>query len=107
MRGYRPGCYFHFTYVLTFSLSHFFLLAYLRTYFLTQARGSALERAVGALRARGTAVLNAAISTGLSVLLLAFADSAIFTTFFWLLLGVVLVGLFHALLVLPSCLSLL
>jgi len=73
----------------------------------TEARGTAHERALAALRARGSAVLNAGVSSGLSVLLLAFGKSAIFTTFFWLLLGVVVVGLFHALLVLPACLSLL
>ena len=60
-----------------------------------------------ALRRRGLAVLNAGISTGLSVLLLAFGGSAIFTTFFWMLLGVVVIGLAHALLVLPAALALL
>ena len=55
----------------------------------------------------GAAVLHAGISTGLSVLLLAFGGSSIFTTFFWMLLGVVVVGLFHALLVLPAMLSIL
>jgi hypothetical protein len=95
---------------------------------------TAHERALTALRTRGSAVLNAGVSSGLSVLLLAFGQSAIFTTFFWcartaaelaspsrvhpqlsappppfhrLLLGVVVVGLFHALVVLPACLSLL
>ena len=72
-----------------------------------EAEGSAHERTLAALRTRGAAVLNSGISTGLSVLLLAFGNSAIFTTFFWMLLGVVVVGLSHALLVLPACLSLL
>ena len=72
-----------------------------------EASGPPFERSPVALRTRGAAVLNAGVSTGISVFLLAFGESAIFTTFFWLLLGVVVVGLFHALLVLPACLSLL
>lgn len=73
----------------------------------SDATGSATERTLSALRVRGAAVLHAGISTGLSVLLLAFGGSSIFTTFFWMLLGVVVVGLFHALLVLPAMLSIL
>ena len=41
------------------------------------------------------------------MLLLAWGGSVIFTTFFWMLVGVVVVGLYHALLVLPAALSLL
>ena len=73
----------------------------------SEARGSASQRVHAALRTRGLAVFNAGISTGLSVLLLAWGGSAIFTTFFWMLLGVVIVGLGHALLVVPAALSLL
>ena len=73
----------------------------------SEATGTSPERAIAALRIRGAAVLNGGLSTALSVGLLAFGNSAIFTTFFWLLLGVVAVGLSHALLVLPACLSLL
>ena len=58
-----------------------------------------------ALQERGFAVLHAGVSTFLSVMLLAFGDSAIFTTFFWMLVGTVVIGLSHALLVLPACLS--
>ena len=72
-----------------------------------EARGTPEERTRAALGSRGFAVLNSGVSTGLSVALLALGDSAIFTTFFWMLLGVVVIGLFHALLVLPLCLSLL
>ena len=77
------------------------------THAFAETRGDATERVMRALRARGLAVLNAGISTGLSVLLLAWGGSAIFTTFFWMLLGVVVIGLFHALLVLPAALTLL
>ena len=70
-------------------------------------RLTASQRTHIALKARGPAVLNAGLSTGLSVLLLAWGGSSIFTTFFWMLLGVVIIGLFHALLVLPTFLSLL
>jgi len=73
----------------------------------SEAHGTPHERVMTALRTRGAAVLNAGVSTGISVVLLAFGESAIFTTFFWLLLGVVVVGLYHALLVLPACLSML
>ena len=45
------------------------------------------------------------ISTGLSQMPLAFSQSAVFTTFFIMMTGMVLVGLFHALCVLPVCLS--
>ena len=72
-----------------------------------EARGTPEERTRAALGSRGFAVLNSGVSTGLSVALLALGESAIFTTFFWMLLGVVVIGLFHALLVLPLCLSLL
>jgi hypothetical protein len=72
-----------------------------------EARGTPEERTRTALGSRGFAVLNSGVSTGLSVVLLALGESAIFTTFFWMLLGVVVIGLFHALLVLPLCLCLL
>jgi hypothetical protein len=72
-----------------------------------EARGTPEERTRAALGSRGFAVLNSGVSTGLSVVLLALGESAIFTTFFWMLLGVVVIGLFHALLVLPLCLCLL
>jgi len=72
-----------------------------------EARGTPEERTRAALGSRGFAVLNSGVSTGLSVVLLALGKSAIFTTFFWMLLGVVVIGLFHALLVLPLCLCLL
>ena len=58
-----------------------------------------------ALQGRGLAVLHAGVSTGLSQLPLAFSQSAVFTTFFVMMTGMVLVGLFHALLVLPICCS--
>mmetsp|Transcript_64594 Transcript_64594/g.183347 ORF Transcript_64594/g.183347 Transcript_64594/m.183347 type:complete len:276 (-) Transcript_64594:14-841(-) len=71
------------------------------------ARGTSSERALAALRRRGAAVANGGCSTGLSQIFLAFGKSLVFTTFFKMMVGVVLVGLCHALLVLPCCLSLL
>eukprot|EP00437_Effrenium_voratum_P049312 CAMPEP_0181519284 /NCGR_PEP_ID=MMETSP1110-20121109/65706_1 /TAXON_ID=174948 /ORGANISM="Symbiodinium sp., Strain CCMP421" /LENGTH=1087 /DNA_ID=CAMNT_0023649719 /DNA_START=30 /DNA_END=3294 /DNA_ORIENTATION=+ len=67
--------------------------------------GSSKSRALAALQGRGPAVLHAGISTGLSQMPLAFSQSAVFTTFFIMMTGMVLVGLFHALCVLPVCLS--
>jgi len=67
--------------------------------------GSSKSRALAALQGRGPAVLHAGVSTGLSQMPLAFSQSAVFTTFFIMMTGMVLVGLFHALCVLPICLS--
>ncbi|CAE7282578.1 Ptchd3 [Symbiodinium pilosum] len=67
--------------------------------------GDSKSRAQAALQGRGLAVLHAGVSTGLSQLPLAFSQSAVFTTFFVMMTGMVLVGLFHALLVLPICCS--
>eukprot|EP00439_Symbiodinium_sp_Y106_P078420 s327_g17.t1 len=67
--------------------------------------GSSKSRALAALQGRGPAVLHAGVSTGLSQMPLAFSQSAVFTTFFIMMTGMVLVGLFHALCVLPVCLS--
>lgn len=69
-------------------------------------RGPAEERATAALRSRAAAVANGAVSTGLSQSLLLFSQSLVFSTFFQVMAGMVLVGLFHALLVLPAFLSL-
>ena len=67
--------------------------------------GCSRSRALAALLGRGPAVLHAGVSTGLSQLPLAFSQSAVFTTFFIMMTGMVLVGLFHALIVLPVCFS--
>ena len=71
----------------------------------TGRSSTAADFTIIALQERGFAVLHAGVSTFLSVMLLAFGDSAIFTTFFWMLVGTVVIGLSHALLVLPACLS--
>jgi len=70
------------------------------------ATGDAQHRAVSALKSRGVAVANGGVSTGLSQLLLLFGRSLVFTTFFKVMAGMLVVGLFHALMVLPACLSL-
>ena len=65
------------------------------------------ERAAAALGGRGAAVLNAGLSTLVAVGTMGFAASMITFTFFKMFCGMVVVGLCHALLVLPVCLSLL
>jgi len=69
-----------------------------------ESAGSPIDRAVAALTARGVAVANGGISTGISVMLLSFSGTAIMTTYFKMLGGVVIVGLWHALVLLPVAL---
>jgi hypothetical protein len=66
--------------------------------------GPPIDRALAALSARGVAVTNGGVSTGISVSLLAFSGTAIMTTYFKMLVGVVVVGLWHALVLLPVAL---
>jgi len=71
-----------------------------------ESTGSSSERAAASLSLRGAAVANGGMSTAVSQLLLAASKSCIFMTFCKMMLGVVVVGQFHALLVLPVVLSL-
>lgn len=68
------------------------------------AEGSPAERMALALRSRGAAVVNGGVSTILSQVLLLTGESVVFTTFFKMMAGMFVVGLFHALLVLPAAL---
>eukprot|EP00929_Paragymnodinium_shiwhaense_P085969 TRINITY_DN4643_c0_g3_i1.p1 TRINITY_DN4643_c0_g3~~TRINITY_DN4643_c0_g3_i1.p1 ORF type:complete len:1361 (+),score=257.10 TRINITY_DN4643_c0_g3_i1:132-4214(+) len=70
------------------------------------APGEPAERARLAFRCRGAAVFNGGASTGLTFLVLAFSKSIVFYNFFKMMTGVVVVGLWHALIVLPVILSL-
>merc|ERR1711953_361377 len=72
-----------------------------------EADGTSSDRACTALKKRAAAVANGGISTGLSVVVLAFGKSLVFTVFFRMLMGLVVIGLYHALLLLPVFLSLL
>lgn len=69
-----------------------------------EGTGPPIDRALAALSARGVAVTNGGISTGISVSLLAFSGTAIMNTYFKMLVGVVVVGLWHALVLLPVAL---
>lgn len=62
-------------------------------------------RVIHALEKVGVPVLNGAISSVLGILMLAFAKSYVFKSFFKTMLLIVLLGLGHALLVLPVILS--
>jgi len=72
-----------------------------------EADGTSSERAHEAIQKRAAAVANGGISTGLSAVVLALGKSFVMTVFFRMLTGLVVVGLYHALLLLPVCLSLL
>ena len=69
-------------------------------------QGAPAERAATALASRGNAVASAGLSTLLATSMMGCAASMIMVTFFKMFAGVVVVGLAHALLVLPICLSL-
>merc|ERR1740124_1709981 len=69
--------------------------------------GASTARAAAALGARGAAVLNAGLSTLVAISMMGLASSQITYTFFKMFCGMVIVGMCHALLVLPACLSLL
>ena len=68
--------------------------------------GAPADRAAAALASRGGAVASAGLSTLLATSMMGCAASMIMVTFFKMFAGVVVVGLAHALLVLPICLSL-
>merc|ERR1719382_1378259 len=70
--------------------------------FWTASGATGQDRALSALRTRGTAVANGGLSTGLSQTLLLFGKSLVFSTFFQVMAGMLVVGLFHAPLVLPA-----
>ncbi|XP_021925965.1 Niemann-Pick C1 protein-like isoform X2 [Zootermopsis nevadensis] len=68
-------------------------------------QGTRHEKAIKTLVMIGSAVLNGGLSTFLAFVLLGGSDSYLFTTFFKLFTGVVVFGLFHALVFLPVALS--
>ncbi|EOD26315.1 hypothetical protein EMIHUDRAFT_236803 [Emiliania huxleyi CCMP1516] len=72
-----------------------------------EAQGTPEQRATRALAARGASVSLGGVSTALTVSLLAFSGTAIMTTYHVMLSGVVLLGLWHALIALPAALLLL
>lgn len=63
------------------------------------------ERVIAALEKVGIPILNGAFSSILGVLILAFANSYVYRSFFKTMLLVILLGIFHALLLLPVLLS--
>ncbi|XP_046844152.1 patched domain-containing protein 3-like isoform X2 [Xenia sp. Carnegie-2017] len=69
--------------------------------------GNSKERATKALQYIGPAVWNGGFSTFLAIVLLPSSESYIFMTFFKVLSGVVIFGLFHGLVFLPIILSIL
>jgi len=69
-------------------------------------RGTQDERAHRTITSIGPAVIKGGLGSIISILLLVFADSYFFSTFFKVLLATILLGLFHALVFLPVALSL-
>jgi len=63
------------------------------------------ERVQAAMRASGAPIFNGAVSSILGIVMLAFAKSYIFQSFFQVMLLVILFGICHAVLFLPSVLS--
>jgi hypothetical protein len=70
------------------------------------ARGTRKERATKALSEMGASVFNGGLSTFLGTVVLAAAASTIFRIFFKMFAGIVLLGLFQGLFVVPVVLSL-
>jgi len=70
-----------------------------------EARGTAKERVVEALRSNGPPVFNAIFSTFLSILILANSQTYIFEIFFQMFTLTTLIGGFHGIVVLPVLLS--
>ena len=71
------------------------------------SQGSRKFRAESALRHMGPAVLHGGISTLLAFILLAPSDTFVFISYFKILTGVAVFGLYHALVLLPILLALL
>ena len=71
-----------------------------------RVKGSKNERAIATLSVIGPAVFNGGLSTFLAFVLLGSSEAYIFRTFFKLFTCVVVFGLFHGLLFLPTILSL-
>lgn len=73
--------------------------------FMTATGKNRNERVMAALEKVGVPILNGAFSSILGILMLAFASSYIFKSFFKTMLLVIVLGLFHSLLLLPVVLS--
>ncbi len=73
--------------------------------FMTATGKNRNERVMAALEKIGVPILNGAISSILGILMLAFTSSYIFKSFFKTMLLVIVLGLAHALLLLPVLLS--
>ncbi len=73
--------------------------------FMTATGKNRNERVMAALEKVGVPILNGAFSSILGILMLAFAGSYIFKSFFKTMLLVIMLGLAHSLLVLPVVLS--
>ena len=73
--------------------------------FMTATGKNRNERVMAALEKLGVPILNGAFSSILGILMLAFAGSYIFKSFFKTMLLVIVLGLAHSLLLLPVVLS--
>ena len=73
--------------------------------FMTATGKNRNERVMMALDKVGVPILNGALSSILGILMLAFATSYVFTSFFQSMLLVIVLGLSHSLLLLPVMLS--
>ena len=73
--------------------------------FMTATGKNRNERVMSALEKVGVPILNGAVSSILGILMLAFASSYIFKSFFKTMLLVIVLGLAHSLLLLPVMLS--
>lgn len=69
-------------------------------------RGTQDERAHRTITSIGPAVIKGGLGSIISIILLSFTESYFFSTFFKVLLAMIILGLFHALVFLPVALSL-